>query len=92
MTPVLRVLVRCLLAALAAAGPAPVCLAAADAKLTLAQCNRVPAINWVIAEPVGRTVPEFLAALQTDAALASRFAGLTSRMAETAGCASRSPS
>ena len=70
----------CLLFALVAGlSAAPAGAAALDAKLTIAQCNPVPAVNWLIAEPAGRTPQEFLALLDSDPAFRALFAGLAIR-------------
>ena len=52
---------------------------AAVAQPAAAICNPVPAVNWLIAEPVGRTPQEFLAQLDSDPAFRALFRDLVIR-------------
>jgi uncharacterized protein DUF5648 len=68
-----------LLALLAALGTTAAYAAASDPQSTPAQCNPVPAVNWLIAEPVGRTPQEFLALLESDPTFRALFSGVAIR-------------
>jgi hypothetical protein len=67
-------------ALVAGLGAAPAGAVTLDSKSAVAQCNPVPAVNWLIAEPVGRTPQEFLAQLDIDPAFRALFAGLAIRV------------
>jgi hypothetical protein len=66
-------------ALVAGLGAMPAGAATLDSKSAVAPCNPVPAVNWLIAEPVGRTPQESLAQLDSDPAFRALFAGLAIR-------------